>query len=147
MDNGDVADLESVSDNFEDIDAFTGDIATFEESPSTAAHSAGEFLLYEGRVYKVTSAIAVGDSLTLGTNVSAANIGSEIKSLRDSVDGISVNTIGSTINSYIDGARDYLVLGVTRENSTERMYFSIQNNKLIVDYRTKGGTWGSLTLG
>ena len=81
---GDPADLTTVSDNFEKIDAVVGDIATFETSPTKAAHSAGEFLLYEGRLYKVTAAISAGGSLILGTNVQAANIGSEIKSILDS---------------------------------------------------------------
>lgn len=83
--NVDPADLTIVSDNFEKVDAFAGDIATIETSPTTKAHSAGEFIIYEGRIYKVTSAISAGGSLVLGTNVSAANLGTELKSLRDSV--------------------------------------------------------------
>lgn len=42
------ADLTIVSDNFEKVDAFVGNIATIETSLITKAHSAGEFILYEG---------------------------------------------------------------------------------------------------
>jgi hypothetical protein len=92
--NVDLADLTIVSDNFEKVDAFAGDIATIETSPTTKAHSVGEFIIYEGRIYKVTSAISAGGSLVLGTNVSAANLGTELKSLRD-----SVSTLVTVMNS------------------------------------------------
>ncbi len=93
---GDPADLTTVSDNFDKIDAVAGDIATVETSPTQAAHSIGEFLLYGGHLYKVTSPISSGGSLILGTNVRAANIGSELKSLQDSVTN---PTVSITLNS------------------------------------------------
>lgn len=77
----DMADIDDINDNMGVIDGLAGDIATFETSPATAAHSVGEYLLYDGHVYKVTAAIAAGDSLTLGTNVRAANLGTELSAL------------------------------------------------------------------
>lgn len=84
LEQGDLADLTTVSDNFDAIDAVVGDIATVETSPTAAAHNKGEFLLYEGRLYKVTAAISAGASLILGTNIAAANIGAELRSLQNS---------------------------------------------------------------
>lgn len=86
VEEGEAADLRTVSDALDKIDAFAGDIATVEESPSVAAHSEGELLVYAGHLYKVTAAIAIGDSLTLGTNVTPANVGTELSALRTDVD-------------------------------------------------------------
>lgn len=86
VEEGEAADLRTVSDALDKIDAFAGDIATVEESPSVAAHDKGELLVYAGHLYKVTAAIAIGDSLTLGTNVTPANVGTELSTLRTDVD-------------------------------------------------------------
>lgn len=111
LEEGDPADLTTVSDNFDKIDAVVGDIATVESSPTAAAHSVGEFLLYEGRLYKVTAAISAGTNLILGTNVSAANIGNELKSLQDSVSSISDVTITPASTSYTILRKDFLQCG------------------------------------
>lgn len=57
------------------------------ESSSTSSHAyaVGKFLTYNGILYRVTSAIAVGDTLTPGTNITATNVGDQIKSLNDSL--------------------------------------------------------------
>ena len=47
-------------------------IAPIEVSPATAAHSVGDQLIYNDVLYKVISAIAIGDSLTVGTNIEVA---------------------------------------------------------------------------
>lgn len=51
-----------------------GSIAIIESSPATQAHAKGEYIVYNGQLYKVTAAISAGESLTVGTNVEAANI-------------------------------------------------------------------------
>lgn len=54
------------------------------ESAGTAtnAHSVGEYVMISNALYKVTASVAKGDTWTIGTNVTAANIGSEIGSLK-----------------------------------------------------------------
>lgn len=54
------------------------------ESAGTAtnAHSAGEYVMISNALYKVTASVAKGDTWTIGTNVTAANVGSEISSLK-----------------------------------------------------------------
>lgn len=123
LEEGDPADLTTVSDNFSIIDAVVGDVATVESSPTAAAHSTGEFLLYEGRLYKVTAAISAGASLVLGTNVAAANIGTELKSLQDS---LSVN--------YTD------ISGTTNANGN--IITSLSKNTRILGVLLVSDTWG-----
>lgn len=58
-----------------------GSLATIEASPATANHSVGSFLVYNGTLYKVTRAIAAGESLVVGTNIVSASVGAELTSL------------------------------------------------------------------
>lgn len=52
---------------------------------ATSAHSAGEYVMISNALYKVTASVAKGDTWTIGTNVTAANIGSEISALNSSL--------------------------------------------------------------
>lgn len=63
-------------------DTLAGSIATIETSPATANHSVGEYIVYNGQLYKVTSAITAGTTLT--GKISAVSVGSEIASLNSS---------------------------------------------------------------
>ena len=49
---------------------------------ATNAHSVGEYVMISNALYKVTASVAKGDTWAIGTNVTAANIGSEIGSLK-----------------------------------------------------------------
>lgn len=49
---------------------------------ATNAHSAGEYVMISNALYKVAASVAKGDTWTIGTNVTAANIGGEISSLK-----------------------------------------------------------------
>lgn len=60
------------------VETLAGSVATFETSPSTAVHAEGEYILYQAQLYKVTSAIAVGEDLTVGSNIEATNLGNEL---------------------------------------------------------------------
>jgi hypothetical protein len=55
--------------------------AQVETSPSTHNYSVGQYLMYEYQLYKVTSAITTGQSLTVGTNIVATTVMSELLSL------------------------------------------------------------------
>ena len=58
-----------------------GSIATVETSPVVANHAIGDYILYGGTVYRVTAAIAVGETIVPGSNVTEENIGDAIRSL------------------------------------------------------------------
>lgn len=85
-----------------------GSLAAIEASPATANHSVGSFLVYNGTLYKVTRAIAAGESLVVGTNIASASVGAELTSLNNGLkeqDTVETLTCASantavTIGSY-----------------------------------------------
>ncbi len=48
-------------------------IAVYEKSPTTASHSVDDYIYYNNKLYRVILAIAIGDAITIGTNVELAN--------------------------------------------------------------------------
>lgn len=50
-----------------------------ETSPAQAAHTIGSYLIYAGDLYKVISAISVGDTLTAGTNIRKTTVAEELE--------------------------------------------------------------------
>lgn len=53
-------------------------IAESEISPALKNHSAGEYIVYNGKLYRVTSAIVTGGTLEEGTNLENVSIGGEL---------------------------------------------------------------------
>lgn len=78
-------------------------IAPQEVSPAGAAHAAGDYLVYNGTLYQVSAAIAVGDALTAGTNITAVpdGIAGDVADLKSAIDEIS-ETTGSSRNFFDD---------------------------------------------
>ena len=81
-----------------------GNIATIESSPATANHAVGDFIVYNGQLYSVISAITAGNALVVGTNISATSAGDELTTLKnglsDSVSNISKMTSSSSVEFY-----------------------------------------------
>lgn len=46
--------------------------ASYEESPALYSHSVDDIIYYNNHFYKVTSAISPGNTLTIGTNITAS---------------------------------------------------------------------------
>lgn len=69
-----------------------GNLAMIESSPATAAHAVGEYIVLNGQLYKVTAAIASGQTLTPGTNIAAVS-GGGLNDLR------VITTFGVTANT------------------------------------------------
>ena len=80
-----------------------GNIATIESSPASANHAVGEFIVYNGQMYSVISAITAGNALVVGTNISATSAGDELSSLKAGLTNqfreVSVNFNDSTISA------------------------------------------------
>lgn len=57
------------------IETLAGSLATIETSPATAAHAIGDYIVYNGQLYRVNSAIAAGLTLTIGTNITVVSGG------------------------------------------------------------------------
>ena len=80
------------------------DIATISASPTTRAFTAGQYLVYNSQLYRVTANIANGGTLTVGTNITAVSAGGELTTINTAItlnDKTSSVTAGTnvTINS------------------------------------------------
>lgn len=86
-------------------DVSESNLATIETSPVTHAYSEGDYLVYNGLLYKVTAAIAIGESLTVGTNIESTKVGDELSSLNsNNVYSLMEQKTGET---WIDGKPIY----------------------------------------
>lgn len=56
------------------VETLAGSIATIETSPATANHAVGEYIVYNGQLYKVTATIIAGQSLAVGANIVAVSV-------------------------------------------------------------------------
>lgn len=88
------------------VDGRMSNIANVEESPSTHAYAVGKQLIFNGLLCKATSAIAVGDTLAVGTNLALSdNVVEQIYSLNQGLTN-SLNEI-SDMNNVL-GAKNLL---------------------------------------
>ena len=53
-------------------------IATVDGPTATASHAVGTYLTMDGTLYKVTQAIAVGETIAAGTNVTQTTVMAEL---------------------------------------------------------------------
>lgn len=90
----DASDVGLGEGNVEDL---AGSVAVIETSPATAIHSVGDFILWNGQLYTVTSAIAVGETLTVGSNITATSAGSEISALKAGLTNLSYTSQGLNV--------------------------------------------------
>jgi len=97
---------EAAADAIEEV---SDEIAAEEESSTaSAAHSAGSYLRFNGNLYKVTQNIAVGGTITPGTNIESTSVGEELKTISDGVTGLTYSavtetiTIPTSLGSYAD---------------------------------------------
>lgn len=95
--NGDAVN-KSYADN-----TILGNLAMIESSPATAAHAVGEYIVLNGQLYKVTAAIAAGQTLTVGTNIEAVKLGDAVKLLNDKDKTYRVTTGINGVNVFLKG--------------------------------------------
>lgn len=67
-------------------------MATISTSPTTRAFTAGEYLVYNSQLYQVTSNIANGGTLTVGTNITATSAGDQLKNMPHRVTSATANS-------------------------------------------------------
>lgn len=78
------------------VDGRMSNIANVEESPSTHAYTVGKQLIFNGLLCKATSAIAVGDTLAVGTNLALSdNVVEQIYSLNQGLTNSLNNEIAT----------------------------------------------------
>lgn len=88
------AQKQQARNNIGAIDA--GSIATIESSPATQAHAVGDYIVYNGQLYKVTAAIAQGESLTAGTNIRSSKVADQIRTY-----ATGTKTVNPNGNTYV----------------------------------------------
>lgn len=66
------------------IASILADIASVDEETATAAHAIDDLILVDNQLYKVTTAIAIGDTIAAGTNVTAVTLEEALQNKLDS---------------------------------------------------------------
>ena len=98
------------------VDGRMSNIANVEESPSTHAYAVGKQLIFNGLLCKATSAIAVGDTLAVGTNLALSdNVVEQIYSLNQGLANslADMNNVLGAKNLLPNEAKSQTVNGVT----------------------------------
>lgn len=117
-----------------------GNIATIESSPASANHAVGEFIVYNGQMYSVISAITAGNALVVGTNISATSAGDELSSLKAGLSNVK------TLNGMF-GYKDRTVSNIAI--SSDNGYANLGNlysdwqvpaNAYIISFYVRGWT-------
>ena len=82
-----------------------GNFAQIEVSPSEHAYVEGQFLVYNGILYKVIDDIAVNDTLIIDTNIESTTVGSEINNIDSEISDINtaitnISALENTTNGF-----------------------------------------------
>ena len=75
------ADGESLTDADNRITAVLGDFATVEGARASQNYSVGDYLIFSDKFCKASAAIASGEALAIGTNLTQTTIGAELKAI------------------------------------------------------------------
>jgi hypothetical protein len=121
-----------------------GSVATVETSPATASHAVGSYIIWNNQMYEVTSAISVGETLVVGSNISATDVGTEISDLKSDLNTIHSAGLYSSSNiesgecSYVLSGKQCTVDAIVKiTNPTSTIVFTglpmtkIQNSPLV----------------
>lgn len=80
------------------IEEVNSEIATEEESSTaSAAHAAGSYLKFNGNLYKVTQAIAIGDTIVSDVNVTKTTVAEELATISGSTSGLVYSEVTETV--------------------------------------------------
>lgn len=136
LDNGTVEDL-------------AGSVATIETSPATAIHAVGDFILWNGQLYTVTSAIAVGETLTVGSNITATSAGSEITELKSGLTFTPTLRSGFSLASwgYVTGFRMGSLCYVACSGIKSTNALSADTPAIDIPYRVKASAMCRFPVG
>ena len=75
------ADGESLADADNRITAVLGDFATVEGARASQNYAIGDYLIFADKFCKASAAIATGEALAIGTNLTQTTIGAELKAI------------------------------------------------------------------
>jgi hypothetical protein len=120
-----------------------GMIASVEEtSTASKAYSEGEYLIYNGTLYRVTSSISSGGTLTPNTNITAVIVGDELTDLNNAE--IDTYSMIGTYEPTLIASKNYYVGDLVIANG--KLYkmtdFCAQGATLVPDYNMQETTVG-----
>jgi hypothetical protein len=93
--------LESTDANLADVQNQIVTSGNIENgNTATSAHTVGTYIQWKGKFYVVTSAIAVGDTLAVGTNLAAKTVGDVLTQINADLSVNTEKTISLTTSQY-----------------------------------------------
>jgi hypothetical protein len=82
--------IDSQTDLKTKLDASASNIATIESTAfASKAYVEGEFLTYNGQLYEVIAAIALGEALVIGTNIEAKSVSDKFVSINSEIETLN----------------------------------------------------------
>lgn len=162
--------IDSQTDLKTKLDASASNIATIESTAfASKAYVEGEFLTYNGQLYEVIAAIALGEALVIGTNIEATSVGEELTTLNNGLASLDNNPVilwktstRSNISHPTGGnywtmpdafppksGYSRYVVGVAVNDSTSSVLLSgaiRQDNTVIIRTRNEGSATVTISL-
>ena len=109
------------------VETLAGSVAVIETSPATASHAVGSYIVWNGQLYSVIAPIDVGESLTVGSNITAKSVGSELTSLKSDLTWKLAGTkTGNGAVTIPSGWKEAWLLSVAKVSGGEQ-YFRFTN--------------------
>lgn len=112
------------------------DFATISSSPTTQAFTAGQYLVYNGQLYKVTQTIANGANLVPGTNIQATSAGDELENVNTTLNGLiaskTMRVASITANTVTEvdlTLSSYTLVGVRVGTANKVTHFALGFNQ------------------
>ena len=142
---GTISDQTDLQDELDDkadltyVETLTGSVATIEESPATAIHAEGSYIVWNGQLYEVTASIAVGETLTVGTNITAKTVGGELTTLKNGLTNVETG-----INELHTSG--YVPVMTTFSQSGTAVDYTIPSTGLYAVRASTGSTAGTLSV-
>lgn len=127
-----------VDENSDDARALKTDIAPIETSPTSHAYQTGDLLYYSGVLYKTKTAIGIGDTLTVGTNIETADVDGKINVAVDALlerefyDLYGLCTKTTTIGTNQQGNKEITEVDSGASITAVTVINTVNGNKQIV---------------
>ena len=108
--------------------AFIADVEA--SSTAASAHAVGDYFWKGGKLYRTTQAIAIGDTITAGTNCVLVNVGDELTDLKNAIGGLDnkkygVSGVGQSASAL---TRIWDSVGMTAQVGTDGNNASVVND-------------------
>ena len=133
-----------------EVGKFIGDIAPVENSPATAAHAIGDYIMYGGELYKVKTVISIGDTLIVNTNIEAVTVAEALENAGTAIsvdDALSPTSENPVQNKVVTAALlDIFSVALPVQNGT-LTYNGSSQTPVWTGYDSLKMTIGGVTSG